>query len=87
VADTRVRIDRLVVRVRGVPESSARGMVRALGTSVLRHLGTAVTQAPPPAPLTRVDRVDAGTIRFANQEHAAKAIATAVIARLSADGD
>jgi hypothetical protein len=78
VTDARLRIERLVVRVRGMDEARARSLASGLGPGILRHLAPAVSGAAG----GRVERVDAGTVAFTGGEQAAAAVAAAIAARL-----
>jgi hypothetical protein len=82
VAERRLRIDRLVVRMRGAGEPQARQLVAGLGEAVLRRLGaSSVLGAQTPVAL-HIDRVDAGSLGPSSPERVAAHLADAVAARL-----
>jgi hypothetical protein len=66
--------------------TGARGLAQALAPAVLQHLG-ALVSAPSGPLVTRVDKVEVGTVRFTSRDGAADAIASAVSARLADTGD
>jgi len=82
VTDARLRIDRLVVRVRGMDETRARELASALGPGILRELGPVVSRLSAGDSPSRVERVDAGSVAFAGGERTAAAVAAAIAARL-----
>jgi hypothetical protein len=83
MAERRLRIDRLVVRVRGVGEPQARELVAGLGEAVLRRLhesGALGAQAPGTG---HIERIDAGSIAPTTRERIAAHLADAVRAQLA----
>jgi len=85
VADRRLRIDRLVIRVRGVREPEARRLGAALAPAILHQLGT-VLDGPRPSS-GHVDAIDAGTVTLAGRDRTATAIADRVAAGLRETGE
>lgn len=85
MASGRVRIDRLSVRVRGLHEADARNLAAGLGAAVMERLNPLVINAEGPR-LTRVDVVEAGTLRLASRDQIADAVAQAVTSHLTAAG-
>ncbi len=88
MADSRMRIERLVVRMRGIPEPRARGLAAGLGEVVLRQLSSSLVLATRPPTVAQVERVDAGTVTLSSREQIAAHIAGAVAAQVSpVEGD
>lgn len=83
MADSRIRIDRLVIRVRGGSESHARGMVKGLASSLLRELSSGISQNTTTASF--FDHVDAGTVQYNGAEQTGAAVAHSVSRQLSAE--
>ncbi len=57
-----IGIDRLTVRLRGIPAEAARGVVRELGHDLIGELAQRRTDTPRNG---RIDRLDAGTTEIA----------------------
>jgi hypothetical protein len=88
VAERRLRIDRLVIRTRGISEPDARALASGLGEAVLRQLSESrqFTQQPPGT--HHVERVDAGVMPASRRDQVASHLAGAVLSHLlPVDGD
>lgn len=78
MAERRLRIERLVVRMRGVGEPLARELAAGLGEAVLRRLdesGALAAQAPGSR---HVEQVDAGSVTPSTRARLAAQLADAV---------
>jgi hypothetical protein len=85
MANTSLRIERLVVRVRGLDETGARELALRLGPVVLRELAPNVLRMSA-GDLHGVERIDAGRVTFAGAERTATKVAAAITARLPLPG-
>ena len=82
MVERRLRIDRLVVRMRGIAELKAREFVTGLGESVLRRLENSPAISAQPQGVRRIERIDAGTIALSSRERLATHLADTVAAHL-----
>jgi len=81
VAD-RLRIDRIVVRMRGVTESQARSLAKGLSDAVLRRLsGSPALGARSPG-TQHIAKIDAGSVTLSSRDRIATHLADSVIANL-----
>ena len=71
--------------MRGLREADARGITAGLGAAIMERLSPLVTDAPRPR-LSRVDVVEAGTLRLTNRDQIADAVAEAVSSHLAEAG-
>lgn len=86
--DRSVKIDRLVVRMRGVDEAQAREAVAGLGEAVLRRLDASGVPGTLPPGVRHVERIDAGAVQLSGRDGIATQVADAVAAQLrSRTGD
>lgn len=80
--DRRLKIDRLVVRMRGVGELQAREVVAGLGEAVLYRLAESGAPGALPPGSRHVERIDAGPIALSSRGGIAAHVADAVTAHL-----
>ena len=85
--DRRLRIDRLVVRMRGVCEPQARELSAGLGEAVLRQLNDGGALAAQSRTTQHIQRIDAGSVVFSTPDRVAAHLADAVKAHLPPKGD
>jgi hypothetical protein len=88
VVERRLRIDHLVVRMRGVAEPQARELVAALGEAVLRRLNDSSAIGSQLPGVRHIERIDAGSVALTCRDRLARHLADSVMAHLPpAKGD